>query len=110
MFVKAVGAHPSRLSNLYFAFLFVSRAVAKAGDILGTYDYSIGDASEGVTVEELVKQLVNVPEFGQAGIQVSEDTINAARQCKTGFDESSLFQVPILDKQCSLTFYYCNQK
>lgn len=93
MFVKAVGAHPSRLSNLYFAFLFVSRAVAKAGDILSSYDYAIGDDAEGAAVEELVKQLVNVPDFGQSGSIVSRDTIIAARQCKTGFDESSLFQV-----------------
>jgi abortive infection bacteriophage resistance protein len=29
LYVKAVGAHPERINNLYFAFLFLLRAVSK---------------------------------------------------------------------------------
>jgi len=121
MFIKAVGAHPQRLSNLYFAFLFVARAVAKASDVLIQYDYSIGDDMEKTVVENLIKQLVALPSLketsmtsdsphpggartvwkssgvddlqGWGNSQLPYQALEAAAQCRTGFDESALFQV-----------------
>ncbi len=34
MFVNAVGMHPDRLTNMYFAYVFVLRAIGKAGPSL----------------------------------------------------------------------------
>lgn len=42
LFVKAVGAYKERVENLYFSFLFVLRAVAKAEPLLMRYNYSSG--------------------------------------------------------------------
>ena len=93
MFIKAVGAHPTRVSNLYFTFLFVARAVAKAGTILSAYDYSIGDEAEHQAVQDLVRHLVKVPGIDVADLPMDPTAIEAAMQCKNGFDESILFQV-----------------
>lgn len=34
MFVNAVGMHPDRLTNMYFAYVFVLRAIGKASPFL----------------------------------------------------------------------------
>ena len=47
LFVKAVGAHKERVENLYFSFLFVLRAVAKAEPLLLRYNYSSGVTEGG---------------------------------------------------------------
>ena len=96
MYIKAVGAHPSRVSNLYFTFLFVARAVAKAGSALTRYDYAVGNETERAAVEELMQQLVTIPDIDETNLTMSRVVVDAARQCKTGFDESALFQV----RQC----------
>jgi hypothetical protein len=104
MFIRAVGAHPSRIANLYFAFLFVTRAVAKAHDLLTLYDYSSGDEADKAAVESLIQQLAILPSIGNNN-QLIREMINktsspalghalmSAAQCTRGFDESALFQV-----------------
>jgi hypothetical protein len=61
LFWHAVGNHPERLHNMYFAFLFLYRAAVKAGDLIVHYPYeksissAIGDIREiegGTTVGE----------------------------------------------------------
>jgi hypothetical protein len=42
LFVEKVGMHPERIHNLYFAYLFVMRAIAKAAPELMEYDYNTG--------------------------------------------------------------------
>lgn len=37
-----VGTHPDRITNLYFTYLFMLRALNKAADELGNYEYSTG--------------------------------------------------------------------
>ena len=59
LFVKAVGAHKDRLVNLYFAFLFVLRAVVKAQPILQAYSYDTGNATEDALVKDLVLKLTS---------------------------------------------------
>ena len=58
LFVRAVGSHPDRLSNLYFTFLFVLRAVAKAGDVLSEYPYHTGDPVDDRNARRMVQRLV----------------------------------------------------
>jgi hypothetical protein len=101
MFIKAVGAHPSRLANLYFTFLFLTRAVAKAQDAFLDLDYSLGDDSEAVVARELIGRLVTLPNLTKMTLPILPDgssatldeSLRAAAECSTGFDESSLFQV-----------------
>eukprot|EP00635_Sarcinochrysidales_sp_CCMP3193_P011461 CAMPEP_0118913908 /NCGR_PEP_ID=MMETSP1166-20130328/14498_1 /TAXON_ID=1104430 /ORGANISM="Chrysoreinhardia sp, Strain CCMP3193" /LENGTH=644 /DNA_ID=CAMNT_0006853473 /DNA_START=91 /DNA_END=2025 /DNA_ORIENTATION=+ len=59
VFVARVGAHPERIHNLYFTYLFVLRAVAKAKDYLVGYDYDTGDAEDDLRAKQLVAALVN---------------------------------------------------
>lgn len=99
MFIKAVGAHPSRLANLYFTFLFLTRAVAKAQDSFLDLDYSLGDDTEAVIARELIQRLVTLPNLTKMTIlpdgssTTLDDSLRAAAECSSGFDESSLFQV-----------------
>ena len=58
LFIRAVGAHPDRLNNLYFTFLFLLRAVMKAGDYLSEYQYLTGNIEDDAQVTELIQRLV----------------------------------------------------
>lgn len=67
--------HPERLSNLYFNFAFVSRAVSKLKDYVQDYTFCTGDPQE----DQRTKQMI----------------INLADQLPAGeeiFDESIMFQ------------------
>ncbi|GFR42593.1 hypothetical protein Agub_g3523, partial [Astrephomene gubernaculifera] len=68
----------SRVENLYFAYLFVLRAVMKAGPLLARYEYDTGLAGEDAETAELVKQLVGSPDLGSA--------------CPMPFDEGRLWK------------------
>ena len=111
LFVKAVGSHQDRLSNLYFTFLFVLRAVTKAGSVLTEYPFHTGVKADDDAVRALIKRLVKsrppsmfseLKSMSKAasGIKSADDTSsrvgrkNVLEQCRNGFDESVLFQVP----------------
>lgn len=99
MFIKAVGAHPSRIANLYFTFLFLTRAVAKAQDIFMEMNYSVGDTQEAAISRQLIQKLVTLPNLRNISILPDgsathlDESLRAAVECSIGFDESSLFQV-----------------
>ncbi|MEW5302373.1 MAG: hypothetical protein WDW36_005166 [Sanguina aurantia] len=67
-----------RVQNLYFAYLFVLRAVVKAGPLLQRLDYFTGLAKEDARTQELIDQLVSMPELQQA--------------CPMPFDEGRLWK------------------
>jgi hypothetical protein len=112
LFIKAVGSHSDRLNNLYFAYLFLLRAVVKAGDALVEYPYSTGNHTDDVIVRRLMKELVTsripVPQdmlgYNEAlvGLNTRSSSTSTAgkvddetlEECRNGFDESLLFQVP----------------
>ncbi|EFJ53070.1 endoplasmic reticulum oxidoreductin 1 family protein [Volvox carteri f. nagariensis] len=52
-----------RVENLYFAYLFVLRAVTKAGPLLARYEYVTGLEEEDAATAALMKQLVELPEL-----------------------------------------------
>lgn len=94
LFIRAVGSHPERLNNLYFAFLFVLRAVAKAEYLLSSYPYLTGDQAEDTRVSNLVASLVSgrilhsqVLSNLQLPVELEVDSV-----CRKGFDERVLFQ------------------
>ena len=134
LYIRAVGSHKDRLDNLYFTFLFVLRAVIKAGDNLVAYSYDTGHLKEDRKVRQLVSSLVHASlpssllyaveagsgalwslasgggggkyaradarsssasgsgsgEKGESGVNLIEDV----QECRSGFDERDLFQVP----------------
>ena len=49
----------ARVENLYFAYLFVLRAVMKAGPYLGSLDYQTGMPHEDTNTLQLVQDLVS---------------------------------------------------
>jgi ERO1-like protein alpha len=47
------------VQNLYFAYLFVLRAVMKAAPLLTSYDYNTGLPEEDAYTRQLITQLVS---------------------------------------------------
>ncbi|KAK4782330.1 hypothetical protein SAY86_016432 [Trapa natans] len=70
--------YPDRVRNLYFAFLFVLRAVTKAADYLEYADYSTGNPTEDLKAQSLMRQLLYNP------------TLQSA--CPVPFDEAKLWK------------------
>jgi len=103
LFHRAVGDHRDRVNNLFFAFLFVLRAVVKSKESLLKYDYGIGEqATIKRLIEELVSPKLQMETSSQImhteGITTDVDTNlvqPTLEQCRKGFDESLLFQVRI---------------
>ena len=108
LFVRAVGSHPDRMSNLYFTFLFVLRAVTKAGSVLTDYPFHTGQTNDDRMVRNLIRTLVDhrlLLASGDSFNEVSTERTrgfqnadwnknkNELEQCRKGFDESVLFQV-----------------
>lgn len=79
VFVNRVGAHKQRLHNLYFAYLFVLRAVTKARRDLLDFDFDTGDPSDDARTRALVAALV-------------DDSESCA--VRRAFDDSLLFKPP----------------
>jgi ERO1-like protein alpha len=77
MYMERIGRHPDRLKNLYFTFLFVVRAVAKARPVLERLEYATGNPADDARTAALVRRLldVEIPEVVR------------------GFDESAMFKV-----------------
>lgn len=58
LYWRAVGSHPDRLNNMYFAFLFLLRSVVRAQDTLRAYPYDTGHAYDDQAVVELLDRLL----------------------------------------------------
>jgi hypothetical protein len=105
LYVKAVGSHPDRISNLYFTFLFVLRAVVKAGSTLTDFPFHTGNQEDDTIVRNLIQKLVEarlpsmglpsmgLPSMGLPSMPSKVENSNDLEQCRNGFDESVLFQV-----------------
>lgn len=104
LFHRAVGEHRDRVNNLFFAFLFVLRAVVKAKDSLLKYDFGAGDERESAAIRRMIEELVSAKLQRETSSQIMHTEGNridfddgssqpALEQCRKGFDESLLFQV-----------------
>eukprot|EP00798_Chlamydomonas_sp_ICE-L_P013399 gene13400-19250_t len=67
-----------RVQNLYFAYLFVLRAVMKAGPLLENFSYVTGIAEEDAMAAQLIQELTNKKELWDA--------------CPMPFDEGRLWK------------------
>lgn len=56
-FQRRVGAHPDRVDNLYFLYLFMLRAFSKASDALSAVDFDAGDVVEASRIRKSVVDL-----------------------------------------------------
>ncbi|KAJ7947332.1 endoplasmic reticulum oxidoreductin-1-like [Quillaja saponaria] len=70
--------YPDRVSNLYFTFLFVLRAVTKATDYLEQAEYDTGNPNEDLKTQSLMRQLLYNPKLQSA--------------CPLPFDEAKLWK------------------
>lgn len=120
-FVEGVGRFPERLDNLYFTFLFLLRAVGRLQYLMPTLVPSLntGNVEEDSRVASLLQLLVHSAEdnrqanaldnatssfyqplSAEAGVDYDSSMANrsahsaAIEQCRLGFDETHLFQVP----------------
>lgn len=60
-FVARLGnaAVKERIENMYFTYLFVLRAVMKAGPMLASVDYSTGCSQDDIETKQLMQKLVS---------------------------------------------------
>jgi len=82
-----------RVDNLYFTFLFVLRAVMKAGDFLKAVEYNTGEPAADEETKQLVHELVDMPELRRA--------------CPVPFDEGRLWkgaEGPEVKRQLQVAF------
>lgn len=78
MYLTRIGRYPERIHNLYFAFLFLTRALSKAAPLLESLPFSTGSPAEDRAIQRLARRLVRV---GTPAILA-------------GFDESTMFVEP----------------
>ncbi|CAM9271821.1 unnamed protein product [Ectocarpus sp. 12 AP-2014] len=94
MFVNAVGMHPDRLTNMYFTYVFVLRAIGKARPFLMGYDYDTGNDEDDKLTRQLINELVSTEQEKEAGmVSVDNDMRrdDSVPMCLKGFDEKGLF-------------------
>lgn len=104
LYWQAVGNHPDRVENVYFAFLFLLRATVKVKDVLANYPYHTGNVTDDAHVRQLIGELVSnlqgrhgrdmrlhVPENLQ--LSASPAFAESLNECSYGFDETAMFQV-----------------
>eukprot|EP01031_Cornospumella_fuschlensis_P032156 gene32156-38896_t len=100
LFWQAVGQHDDRVENVYFTFLFLLRAAAKAHALLEAYPYVTGQAADDLQVRGMLQELVSSLRGASGGETRLHVPLAAAaahsghmQECSYAFDESKLFQV-----------------
>ena len=73
-----LGNHPDRLENLYFAFVFMLRAVNKASDTLRAYNYTTTNGARDLALSDLIDETLSSPLVSSCSSAAS-------------FDEASMF-------------------
>lgn len=86
LFIEKVGAFPERINNLYFTYLFLLRAISKAGPDLLNYDYDTGNPADDAVVRENIKALV------MASSAERDGSGRVVQGCRSAFDETGMFQ------------------
>lgn len=112
MFAERIGQHPERLQNLYFVFLFISRALAKARPVFETATYEIGDGVRDFRTKQQVLELLDVADRGEGGSKelfiIGEEHSEQLQQNSSlnpsvlasvldGFNETAMFKVSPLE-------------
>ena len=109
LFQKSVGMHKDRINNLYFAFLFLLRAIVKSKYVFESFDFDPTNSTESSVIKEFLSLLVSAKLDKRSYLQIIGTHINTKvatqqidfllnttlDQCRKGFDESVLFQVNV---------------
>ena len=98
LLVDRVLSHKERTENLYFLYLFLLRAITKAGDALKAFDFRTGSAAEERQTRLLVERLVAAS--GAQGDHAASFLSDPVPRCCHGFDESAMFAV-LADKEAA---------
>jgi hypothetical protein len=83
-FQRRVGNYPERITNLYFAFVFMLRAVNKASDTLRNYNYNTSVTGKENETNELITLMDQL---------LSSSLISKCSK-EASFDEASMFASP----------------
>jgi hypothetical protein len=88
-FVSRIAQHPERLQNVYFNYVLLVRALARAGDYITSFRLKKGDA---------------IPVSEQRTLSLLESLVSQANECPPTFDEASMFkasnpEAPMLKQQ-----------
>mmetsp|Transcript_20147 Transcript_20147/g.33059 ORF Transcript_20147/g.33059 Transcript_20147/m.33059 type:complete len:467 (-) Transcript_20147:141-1541(-) len=78
-YMDRLGKFPDRVKNLYFTYLFMVRAAAKAAHLLAEYSYETGNLAEDKLTRTLVLKLLEDPlikslTFNETGMFVGSDS------------------------------------
>lgn len=76
IYMQKLGDYPERLSNLYFTWTVVARAVQKAQPLLTAYNYTTGNSTEDEFVSDQMQHLL------------SDQLLT---ECSSQFDERAMF-------------------
>ena len=79
VFMERVGNYPERIENIFFVFVFLSRAVNKAAPLLLSHNYHTGNTTDLELVQKLMRDLIKSPTISQCSAEQS-------------FDESVMFK------------------
>lgn len=107
LFQKSVGMHKDRINNLYFAFLFLLRAIVKSKHVFESFEFDPTNSTENSLMKDFLSLLVSAKLDKGSYLQIIGTHINTKLasqqidyllnttidQCRKGFDESVLFQV-----------------
>jgi Endoplasmic Reticulum Oxidoreductin 1 (ERO1) len=78
-FTRAVGMHPDRLTNMYFAYLFLLRALAKAAPVLKSYDLTTGHDAIDARTQEMLRLLVDHQQVSATDVMSSAAAVAVSR-------------------------------
>lgn len=110
MFRERVAKFPDRLQNLYFTFLFILRAVTKAGDYLTHVSYSTGNPPQDDKTLSLLQHVArsdrlagacHIP-FQEGGLWRGEGGIELRRELKDHFRNISAMMDCVGCEKCRL--------
>ena len=97
-----------RVENMYFTYLFVLRAVMKAGPLLASIDYSTGCQGQDTQTKRLMQQLVGIADCAFVEQYATCSVLSPCNLLATKFD--GLLSLPIavcsmLTASCSDNFF-----
>jgi len=94
LYLKGVGLYEDRLDNMYFTYIFLLRAIARASPALLARNYDTGNSKEDEEVKEMVKTLLQGDQFSDIdGKEEASDCSTEVNMCRNGFNESALFNM-----------------
>ena len=111
VFQERVGHHPDRMKNMYFAYVFMLRAVNKAQHLIQTYDYHTGNTTEDDELRNVVTSVLSSPlvsgcsstaSFDETTMFSTKDGRSLRKQLKNAFRNISRIMDCVGCEKCKL--------